>query len=140
MPGQSGPELFAPIPADDPEEGAAVNNALQRRSAIAVQRSRSEGFGMTVLESMWKGRPVVASSVGALQDHIVDGATGFVGDPDDLDGFAEATLRLLEDPPLREKLGAAGRERVRRQSLLPRELADWAALIERLVPGSGRWR
>jgi trehalose synthase len=131
---------LATIPADDPEEGAAVINALQRRSAIAVQKSRSEGFGMTVLESMWKNRPVVGSRVGALQDHIVDGATGFVRDPDDLDGFADATLRLLEDPPLREKLGAAGRERVRRRSLLPRELADWAALVERLVARSGRWR
>ena len=124
---------LATIPADDPEEGAAVVNALQRRSAITVQKSRGEGLGMTVLESMWKARPVVCSRVGALRDHVLDGVTGFLRNPRDLDGLAEATLQLLEDPALREKMGAAGRERVRRQFLMPRELADWAALIEQLA-------
>ena len=57
---------------DDIEENAVMVNAIQRHAAIVVQKSLHEGFGLTVTEAMWKGRPIVASAVGGIQDQIVD--------------------------------------------------------------------
>ena len=76
---------------DDPEENAAIVNALQRHAAVVVQKSLAEGFGLTVAEAMWKGRPVVASAVGGIQDQIEDGVTGvLLDDPRDLAAFGAA--------------------------------------------------
>ena len=52
---------LALLPMDDPDENAIIVNALQRRADVVVQKSIAEGFGLTVAEAMWKGRPVVAS-------------------------------------------------------------------------------
>jgi trehalose synthase len=123
------------IQADDPEESAAVINALQRRATVVVQKSRGEGFGMTVLEAMWKRRPVVCTRVGGLQEQVVDGVTGFLRDLGDPEGAAAAALDLLADLGLRERLGSAGHERVRRHFLLPREVVDWSGVFERVVAG-----
>ena len=124
---------LATLPADDPQESAALLNALERRSAIVLQQTRGGGFGMTVLESMFKRRPVVCSRVGAFKDYVTDGVTGFLRDPADPEGLADAAMQLLADEDLRERMGAAAEDRVRRHFLLPRELADWASLIERLL-------
>ena len=91
----------------DAEENAAVVNALQTRAAVVVQKSLAEGFGLTVAEAMWKGRPVVASAVGGIQDQIVDRVSGLLlADPSDLRAFGRAVSRLLGGPCPR---GAAGR-------------------------------
>ncbi|HEY7250028.1 MAG TPA: glycosyltransferase [Methylomirabilota bacterium] len=127
---------LATIPAADPEEGAAMVNALQRRATVVLQKSRGEGFGMTVLEAMWKCRPVVCSRVGGHQEQMIDGTTGFLRDPGDVEGAAEATLTLLQDPQLCERMGIAGQDRVPRHFLLPREIADWAELFEGVLAGS----
>ena len=52
---------LALLPMDDADENAVIVNALQRRADVVVQKSLAEGFGLTVSEAMWKGRPVVAS-------------------------------------------------------------------------------
>ena len=76
---------------DDVDENAIIVNALQRHAAVVVQKSLVEGFGLTVTEAMWKGRPVVASKVGGIQDQITDGRDGLlVDDPYDIEGFAAA--------------------------------------------------
>lgn len=128
---------LATLPADDPQESAVVLGALERRATIVLQQTRGGGFGMTALESMWKRRPVVCSRVGAFQDYIVDGVSGFLRAPDDPEGLADAARRLLADEDLRERMGAEAHDRVRRHFLLPRELADWAALIADLATGRG---
>jgi trehalose synthase len=61
---------LAMLPLADPEENAAIVNALQRSATVVVQKSLAEGFGLTVAEAMWKGRPVVASAIGGIQDQI----------------------------------------------------------------------
>ena len=71
---------LAAIPMDDVDENAIIVNALQRHAAVVVQKSLVEGFGLTVTEAMWKGRPVVASKVGGIQDQITDGRDGLLVD------------------------------------------------------------
>ena len=79
------------LPMDDIDENAYLVNALQRHATVVVQKSLVEGFGLTVTEPMWKGKPVVASRVGGIQDQIVDGESGLLlDDPGDLDEFAAA--------------------------------------------------
>jgi trehalose synthase len=124
---------LASLPTADVDENAIIVNALQRHAAVVVQKSLREGFGLTVTEAMWKGRPVVASAVGGIQDQIEDGQTGvLLKDPRDLDGFAEALRDLLEDPERARRLGEAARERVRRDFLGLRHLLQYAHLLEDL--------
>ena len=101
------------LPMDDPDENAVMVNALQRRADVVVQKSLAEGFGLTVAEAMWKGRPVVASRVGGIQDQIEDGTTGFLVDPGDLRAFGERASALLADPHAAERMGQAAQTRVR---------------------------
>ena len=76
--------------------------------------SAMEGFGFTVAEAMSSGVPVVASDRGSIPELVADGQSGFVCDPASPDRFVERLLLLLGDPAMREKLGAAGRERADR--------------------------
>jgi trehalose synthase len=118
------------LPMDDVDENAHLVNALQRRSSVVVQKSLVEGFGLTVAEAMWKGRPVVASAIGGIQDQIVDGEHGLLlEDPADLDAFAKALGRLLNDDELASELGAAAHERVYELFLGDRHLEAYADLF-----------
>jgi trehalose synthase len=118
------------LPMDDIEENAHLVNALQRRSAVVVQKSLVEGFGLTVTEAMWKGCPVVASGVGGIQDQIVDGANGLLlADPYDLNAFGAALTRLVADPDLAAKLGAAAHTEVYDRFLSDRHLEAYANLF-----------
>lgn len=124
---------LACLPMTDVEENAAIVNALQRHATVVVQKSLQEGFGLTVSEAMWKGRPVVASAVGGIQDQLVHGEHGLlVEDPRDLAGFASAVRTLLEDPALSERMGKAGHQRVLDEFTGVRHLTDYARLLERL--------
>jgi trehalose synthase len=128
------------LPMDDVEENAAIVNAIQRRADVIAQKSIAEGFGLTVAEGMWKGRPVIGSRVGGIQDQIVDGETGVLVDPTDLAGFGRAAAELLGDPRRAEALGHAARERVREHFLGTRTLEQYLDLSRRLVadPTPGR--
>ena len=124
---------LASIPMDDPDENAVIVNAVQRHAYAVVQKSLVEGFGLTVTEAMWKGSPVVASRVGGIQDQIVDGRDGLlVDDPRDLEGFATALGRLLTDPVLADRLGAAGHARALADFLPDRHLDQYVDLFSRL--------
>jgi len=125
---------IAALPMVDVHENAAILNALQRHASVIVQKSLQEGFGLTVTEAMWKARPVLASDVGGIRDQIDDGRDGvLLPDPADLDGFAAALGRLLADPAAARRLGEAARERVRRDFLGLRHLADYAELMEEVT-------
>lgn len=101
------------LPMDDPEQNGAVVNAIQRHASVVVQKSLAEGFGLTVTEAMYKGRPVVASAVGGIGDQIDDHVSGLlVSDPRDLTAFGRAVLRLLHDPELAGRLARNARQRV----------------------------
>lgn len=123
---------LALLPMNDVEENAAIVNALQRRAEVVAQKSLAEGFGLTVAEAMWKARPVVASKVGGIQDQVVDGVTGLLVGPRDLDAFSAAVERLLDDRGLASTMGAQAMERVRKQFLGPRHLLEHLDLFEQL--------
>ena len=78
---------------------------------VVTLPSRSEGFGRVLVEAACLEKPVVATRVGGIPEVVVDGETGLLVAPDDPAALAEALNRLLGDPGLRAKLGAAGRLR-----------------------------
>jgi glycosyltransferase involved in cell wall biosynthesis len=84
---------------------------LYARAAVVACPSRREGFGVTCLEAMAHGRPVVAAAVGGLRDLVVDGETGLMVPPRDPRALRAALERLLGDRDLRRALGAAARLR-----------------------------
>ena len=129
---------LACLPMRDLEENAAIVNALQRHATIVTQKSLAEGFGLTVVEAMWKARPVVASAVGGIVDQIVDGESGLlVENPYDLEAFGSAVGRLLDDPEFAAKLGKAAQQRARELFLGDVHLERWAELMLRINEGSG---
>jgi trehalose synthase len=131
---------LALLPMADPEENAAIVNALQRHATVVVQKSLQEGFGLTVTEAMWKHRPVVASAVGGIQDQIRDGVDGILlRRPADLPEFAAALRRVLTDRAFARRLGAAAHARVLDNYLPVSILWRLADLIDELfAAGSGR--
>ncbi len=121
---------IAQLPMDDVDENAAIVNALQRRGEVVVQKSLAEGFGLTVAEAMWKGRPIVASRVGGIEDQIEHGQSGLlIDDPRDLGAFGDAVVRLLDDRAEADRLGHDARRRAIRQFLAPRHLVEQARLV-----------
>ncbi len=110
--------------------GDEAVNAVQRLSDIVIQKSIREGFGLVVSEAMWKRKPVIGGDVGGIRLQILEGETGFL--VSDTTACAEAAIRLLGDPALRERMGDAGRERVRERFLTTRELEDHLRLLARL--------
>jgi trehalose synthase len=122
------------LPMEDPQENAAMVNALQRRADIVVQKSIAEGFGLTVAEAMWKARPVVASRIGGIQDQIEDDVNGILlDDPTDLAAFGAAVTELLQDAERAEEMGKAAMERVRDDFLAVRSLMQYLDLIAKLI-------
>lgn len=134
LPGQVQKRIhLCSLPMDDVDENAYLVNALQRHAAVVVQKSLVEGFGLTVTEPMWKGRPVLASRVGGIQDQIVDGESGLLlHDPSDLDGFGDLLVKVLADDELAARIGAGAHERVRDHYLGDRHLMQYVDLFEQL--------
>ena len=125
---------LASIPMDDGAENALIVNAVQRHAEVVVQKSLVEGFGLTVTEAMWKGRAVVASKVGGIQDQITDGDDGFlVNDPRDLGEFRGVLQRVLGDGEVRGRVGAAAHARVLDEYLGDRHLGQYVDLFVALV-------
>ncbi len=98
-------------------------NAFQMASSVLVQKSTREGFGLTVTEGMWKGKPMIGGNAGGIRIQIDDGANGYlVSSPDEC---ARRMVTLLQDNALASYIGAAGRASVRRRFLLPRLALDY---------------
>jgi len=107
------------------------------RAAVVVVPSRREGYGVVAREALAYGRPVVATRVGGLPEAVEDGVTGLLVPPNDPAALRAALTRLLGDKELRERLGAAARERARTQ--FSHEAAA-AALVELYREASERRR
>jgi trehalose synthase len=110
--------------------GSVQINAFQRVADVVVQKSLREGFGLTVSEALWKGRPVVGGRAGGIKLQIRDGYDGYL--VDSIEDCARRTIDLLADPVGADALGAQGREHVRDNFLSTRELEDWLRLFVEL--------
>ncbi|MEZ5832542.1 MAG: glycosyltransferase [Dongiaceae bacterium] len=113
-------------------QDTALVNALQRRAAVVLQKSTREGFGLTVTEAMWKGTPVIGGKVGGIRHQIEDGVNGFLVETPEQ--AAARIVQVLNDPGLRNQLGAKARETVRSRFLLTRLMEDWIDLIAAFEP------
>jgi trehalose synthase len=126
--------VLACLPMEDLEENAAIVNALQRQATIVVQKSLKEGFGLTVTEAMWKGRPVIATATGGIEDQIEDGVNGvLLRNPLDQAAFAAAVGALLEAPERARAIGEAARENVRAHFLENRHTLQYVDLLGQLL-------
>ncbi len=118
-----------------PPDAHHTINALQRAADVIVQKSIREGFGLTVSEGLWKGRPVVGGNVGGIRLQIQDGRTGFlVNSPE---GAALRVRQLMADPEARARIGRRAREQVRSGYLLTRLLRDHLTVVHALLEGGG---
>ena len=113
------PHALGAVPHDEVER-------LLERATVLVAPCEREGFGLAAAEAMAFGRPVVAAAGGALLELVADGETGLLVPPRDAPALRAAVERLLGDPELRARLGAAARERAR-------ERYGWESVIARTL-------
>jgi len=125
--------LLVTLPLDDIDENAAMVNALQRHASVITQKSLAEGFGLTVSEGMWKGRPVIGSAVGGIIDQIGEGTGILLPDPADLQAFGRAVRRLLDDQAEAARLGRAAHAYVRENYVGDVHLLRYASLFSSLL-------
>lgn len=118
------PDIFI---LDLPADANIDINALQRGAAIVLQKSLKEGFGLTVAEAMWKGRPVIGGFVGGIASQIIYGITGYT--VHSIEGCAYQMRYLLNNPDVAKRIGENAREYTRRNFLITRHVRDYMALM-----------
>lgn len=110
-----------------PPDAHRTINALQRAADIVLQKSLKEGFGLTVTEAMWKGKPVIGGDVGGIRLQVVNFHTGFlVSTPE---GAALRTRYLLHHPDKLREMGEKARSFVRDNFLITRQLREHLTLM-----------
>jgi trehalose synthase len=119
------------IPVALPPEPQGDINALERAASIVVQKPLRTDFGLDVASAMWKGKPVVGSTAGGIPAQIVAGVTGYTVET--VEGTAFRLRHLLSNPELIGRMGAAGREHVRRHFLVTRHIGAYLALLAHLT-------
>ncbi len=116
-----------------PDANRAIN-ALQRGSQIVLQKSLREGFGLTVTEALWKGRPVIAGHTGGIRLQVINHYNGFlVNTPE---GVALRVRYLLKHPDIMEIMGKRARQVVLDNFLITRQLQEYLTLVLALIYGS----
>jgi len=116
-----------------PPDANRTINALQRASDIVLQKSIKEGFGLTVTEAMWKGKPVIGGDTGGIRLQVVDHFTGFkVRTPE---GAALRIRYLLHRREKLNEMGARARRLVLENFLITRHVRDYLALMIGVLHG-----
>jgi trehalose synthase len=116
-----------------PSDSHIEINALQRAATIVLQKSIKEGFGLTVSEAMWKGKPVIGGDTGGITVQILYYLTGYT--VSSVEGAAFRIRYLLNNPQIARKMGADAREYVRRNFLITRHITDYLTLMAALTDG-----
>ncbi|MHB8881644.1 MAG: glycosyltransferase [Thermodesulfovibrionales bacterium] len=101
-------------------------NALQRVATVVLQKSLKEGFGLTVSEAMWKGKPVIGGATGGIPLQIIHGVTGFLVHSSE--GAAFRIRQLLNNPEMAVRMGERGKEHVRKNFLITRQIRDYLSV------------
>jgi trehalose synthase len=116
-----------------PPDSHVTINALQRIAYLVLQKSIKEGFGLTVTEAMWKGKPVIGGDTGGIRLQVINHHTGFlVRSPE---GAALRIRHLLQRPETVREMGRKAREFVRENFLITRHLREYLSLMVSLVFG-----
>ncbi len=110
-------------------------NAFQRTATVVLQKSLREGFGLTISEGLWKGKPVIGGNVGGIPIQIEDGKTGYL--VESIEECTARTLDLMKNPRKAKTMGERGREVVRRKFLSTAHIASELQLFTSLL-GSGK--
>jgi trehalose synthase len=118
------PDIFV---LDLPPWCALEINALQRASTLIVQKSLKEGFGLTVTEALWKGKPTIAGAVGGIPNQIIHKLTGVL--VHSVEGCAYQIRYLLTHPEFAVQLGRNGREHVKENFLITTNVRRWLLLL-----------
>jgi trehalose synthase len=101
-------------------------NCLQRAATVILQKSVREGFGLTVSEAMWKGKPVIGGAVGGIPLQIVHGITGFL--VHSVEGAAFRIRQFLNNPDMAARMGEKAKEYVRKNFLITRQTRDYLSI------------
>jgi len=115
-----------------------VVNAFQVASKVVMQKSTREGFGLTVAEAMWKGKPIIGGNVGGIRIQIEDGVSGYL--VDNPEECAWRIVKYIGHPDKMLRMGQAARESVRGRFLLPRLALDYLNVAQEAtlaVPSKG---
>jgi trehalose synthase len=107
--------------------GAIEVNAFQSLADVVIQKSTREGFGLTVSEALWKGRPFIGGDVGGIPLQVENGITGYL--VRNVEDCAARARDIIDDPSLGRTLGRRGKEFVRTHFLMPRYLRDYLKII-----------
>jgi trehalose synthase len=116
---------------DLPPSSAREINALQRASTVVVQKSIREGFGLTVTEALWKGKPTIAGAVGGIPNQIIHKVTGIL--VHSVEDCAHQIRYLLTHPDFARQLGRNGHEHVKENFLMTSDLRRWLLLCRILL-------
>jgi trehalose synthase len=117
-----------------PPDAHRIINALQRISDIVLQKSLKEGFGLTVTEALWKGKPVIGGDAGGIRLQVMNHVTGFlVNSPE---GAALRIRYLLTHKDRLEEMGETGQTFVLENYLLTRHLREYLTLMVAILSGS----
>lgn len=135
--------LKLPLTTAEPsaKENHLTVNALQRMASVYVQCSLDHGFGLTVLEALWKGVPVVASDVGGIGHRLRDGVDGtLIADPRDPESVAMAILEVFADRRSADVLSRSGHKRVAESHLILQHVVSMLEEIGAVAEGEGALR
>lgn len=121
---------------DLPPWCAVQINAIQRASTIIVQKSLKEGFGLTVTEALWKGKPTIAGAVGGIPNQVMHKLTGVL--VHSVEGCAFQIRYLLTHPEFARSIGTNGREHVKENFLMTTNVKRWLLLFRVLEQAKAR--
>ncbi|TXT60597.1 MAG: Trehalose synthase [Promethearchaeota archaeon] len=110
--------------------GSLEVNAFQHISDVVFQKSIKEGFGLTVTEALWKETPVIGGNVGGIKLQIENGINGFLVDT--VEEAAEKAIQVLKDPEMAKEMGKKGREKVKNEFLLLRQVEKYLDLFKEI--------
>ncbi|MFP4129015.1 MAG: glycosyltransferase, partial [Desulfonatronovibrio sp.] len=118
-----------------PPDAHKTINALQRAADIIIQKSTREGFGLTVTEGLWKGKPVIGGDTGGIRLQVINYHTGFlVHTPE---GAALRIRYLLQRRDRMQEMGVKAKQFVREKFLLTRQLREYMTIMVGLLHNSG---
>ena len=106
-------------------------NAFQQAASVVLQKSLREGFGLTIAEGLWKGKPVIGGNVGGIPLQIENGVTGYL--VESVEEASAAALAIMRDQEKARHMGEIGREVVREKFLTTSLLRNYLRLFNDLM-------